>query len=276
MNTSTTTNATPDLHCYDMVLLNSSGGKDSQTMLEKMVQLADATSYPRARLVVAHADLGRVEWKGTKELAQKQAEHYGLRFEVIARPQGDLLSHVASRGKWPGPQQRYCTSDHKRGQIQKIITKLHREHTVNTGNKYFSLLNCMGLRREESVARSKKPAYQFSTIGTTQKRQVDQWFPIHDMLETEVWDTIRASDVPYHPAYDLGMPRLSCCFCIFAPRSALVLAGYHNRELLEQYVLTEIDIGHTFRQDLSLYEVWESVEAGENVPSEGMSGTWNM
>lgn len=27
---------------------------------------------------------------------------------------------------------------------------------------------------------------------------------------------------------DLGMPRLSCCFCIFSPRSALLLAGKHN------------------------------------------------
>ena len=51
----------------------------------------------------------------------------------------------------------------------------------------------------------------------------------------------------YHHAYDLGMPRLSCVFCIFAPESALLVAGKHNPDLLKQYVAVEEKIGHSFK-----------------------------
>ena len=33
---------------------------------------------------------------------------------------------------------------------------------------------------------------------------------------------------------ELGMPRLSCALCIFAPKEALLLAGYHNPALLAE------------------------------------------
>ena len=48
------------------------------------------------------------------------------------------------------------------------------------------------------------------------------------------------------------MPRLSCCFCIFSPRSALLLAGKHNPEMLAESVKIERQIGHTFRLELPL------------------------
>ena len=61
---------------------------------------------PLGRLVVAHADLGRVEWPGTRELAEEQARHYGLEFVAVARPQGDLLEHIAHRGMFPSPDRK--------------------------------------------------------------------------------------------------------------------------------------------------------------------------
>ena len=64
---------TPDLTRYHWIVLNSSAGKDSQAMLDYVAELADHAKLSRARLIVAHADLGRVEWPGTRELAQEQA-----------------------------------------------------------------------------------------------------------------------------------------------------------------------------------------------------------
>ena len=63
----------PELHDYDWIPLNSSGGKDSQAMLDYVVALADTYDVPRGRLLVVHADLGRVEWPGTRELAEERA-----------------------------------------------------------------------------------------------------------------------------------------------------------------------------------------------------------
>jgi hypothetical protein len=69
------------------------------------------------------------------------------------------------------------------------------------------------------------------------------------------------------------MPRLSCCFCIFAPKKALEIAGRENPELLRTYVQVEAEIGHRFRQDLSLAEVLEGLEAGRELPDDLAS--WN-
>ena len=58
------------------------------------------------------------------------------------------------------------------------------------------------------------------------------------------------------------MPRLSCCFCIFAPKAALLLAGKHNLGLLAEYVAVERRINHKFKADLALAEVQRDLEAG--------------
>src|SRR6476659_1130298 len=87
---------TPDLTRYHWIVVNSSAGKDSQAMLDYVVEQADRADVSRSRLVVVHADLGRVEWPGTRALAQEQAAAYGLRFETVARRE-DLLDQVVTR-----------------------------------------------------------------------------------------------------------------------------------------------------------------------------------
>lgn len=254
---------------YDWIVVNSSAGKDSQAMRDHLVGLAREAGV-LDRLVVVHCDLGRVEWTGTRELAERQAKHYGARFEVVSRRQGDLLQHVRDRGMWPGGTTRYCTSDHKRGQVYRLLTALTREKK-HLGRQV-RILNCLGLRAQESPARSKKVAFQFDKKASNGRRHVDTWLPILSWLETEVWDVIRKSGVEHHRAYDVGMPRLSCCFCIFAPKNALMLAGRHNRELLDEYVTVEKEIEHRFRQDVSLVEIADALERGEEI---GAIRTWS-
>jgi 3'-phosphoadenosine 5'-phosphosulfate sulfotransferase (PAPS reductase)/FAD synthetase len=186
---------TLDPTTYDVILVNSSAGKDSQAMLDLVVERADAAGV-RDRLVVFHADLGRVEWGGTAELAAEHAAHYGLRFEKIARPQGDLLAHIEQRGMFPDAARRYCTSDHKRGQGRKIITALvaERQHL----GRPVRVLNCMGFRREESPARAKKVALRHDEAASNGKRHVDEWLPILEWTVGEVWERI-AAEAPSLP-----------------------------------------------------------------------------
>jgi len=252
----------PDLAAYHWIVINSSAGKDSQAMLDLVVEQSNLARVPRSRLLVAHADLGRVEWPGTRELAREQARHYGLAFVAVARPQGDLLDHIAQRGMFPSPSARFCTSDHKRDQVMKVFTGL-AECTRRDGVPVCRILNCLGLRADESPARARRPAFAPNVVASNGRRWVDDWLPIHGWTVDQVWQRIRASSVRHHPAYDLGMPRLSCCFCIFSPRSALLLAGQHNPELLAQYVEVEKRIGHRFRLELSLAEVQQAVQRGE-------------
>jgi 3'-phosphoadenosine 5'-phosphosulfate sulfotransferase (PAPS reductase)/FAD synthetase len=252
----------PDLTRYHWVVLNSSAGKDSQAMLDVVVEQADCLRVPRIRLLVAHADLGRVEWPGTRELAEEQARHYGLAFVAVKRPQGDLLDHIAKRGMFPSPAVRWCTSDHKRGQIMRVFTAL-AERTRRQGAPFCRILNCLGMRAQEGPARARRRPFAFNEMASNGRRWVADWLPLHAWTVEQVWDRIRASGVRHHPAYDLGMPRLSCCLCIFSPRSALLLAGKHNPELLAEYVAVEKQIGHRFRVELPLADVQRALEQGE-------------
>lgn len=252
---------------YDHVIINTSSGKDSQTILHYVADQARAEGYPASQIVCAHADLGRMEWPGTVELAKQQADHYGYRLWKMARPQGDLLTHIEQRGMWPSSQARYCTSDHKRAQIRKLMTELVElkwRFTWKYSGKKVRILNVMGMRAEESPARSKLKPFSHDASASNGKRHIDTWLPIHDWKIGDVWTDIKMSGVPYHKAYDLGMPRLSCVFCIFSPPAALMIAGRNNPELLSEYVAAEKRMGHTFRKDFPIEKVQQAIAAGED------------
>ena len=248
----------PDLTGFDLILANSSGGKDSQAMLTHLVDLADQAGA-RARLVVVHADLGRVEWDGTRDLAAAQAAHYRLPFHVVRRDRGDLLEQIEARGMFPSSTARYCTSDQKTAQVAKLMTRLaadHRDALAEAGEpaRPTRILNCLGIRAAESPARAKKTPLGPDSASNG-RRTVTRWLPIFNWTTDRVWDTIRASGVPYHPAYDAGMSRLSCVFCVLASETDLRTAAAHNPDLLATYLEVEARIGHTFRPGRSLADI---------------------
>ena len=269
---------TPDLASYDWIAVSSSAGKDSQAMLDYVVELADAAGV-RDRIVVIHADLGAVEWQGTGELAREQAEAYGLRFEVVSRiggrasrdgkvyrageVYGDLVDYAQRRGAWPSSKQRWCTSDFKRGPILTVFTALANEWRASNADagRPCRILDCMGLRAQESASRAKKQAFARRKDASNSKRVVDSWLPIHAWTVEQVWDRIRRSGVRHHQAYDLGMSRLSCVFCVFASRRDLEIAGRANPELLDRYVEVEDEIDHTFKPDVSLRTIRDGLRA---------------
>ena len=74
----------PNLRHFDLVLLNSSGGKDSAAMLIVMKKLAEAQKVV-SRVEVIHADLGGAEHDGVRELAEDQARLLNLPFHVVHR-----------------------------------------------------------------------------------------------------------------------------------------------------------------------------------------------
>lgn len=248
-----------NLRSYDLIIINSSAGKDSLCAIYEICRMADEQGICGNRIVVSHQDLGEAEWQGTKELAKKQAQEFGLQIYYSKRRNkaGDnetLLEYVARRGKWPSGDKRYCTSDFKRGPGATVVTKL----TKGKGN--CKVLYVFGFRKEESPARSKKEVLVRNTNLTTKTRIVDDYLPIHDWDLKRVWQTIKENNLPYHPAYDLGMPRLSCCFCIFSPFDALVIAGNHNPELLDKYIAVEEKIQHTFKDGLAIKSVKTAIE----------------
>ncbi len=268
-----------NLKDFDWVVVNSSAGKDSQAMLDVVVAMAREQGYPLSKVLVVHADLGRVEWQGTKELAELHASSYGLRFEVVKRAVArDLLEEAAHRGMWPSNAARWCTSYFKRDAVAKLHTALARELGGSKAmGRPVQILNCMGMRAQESHARAKLVELEVNKRISSREKVVTDWLPIHSWKLEQVWARIKASGLPHHKAYDLGMPRLSCCFCVFAPKPALITAGRANPELLKDYVSVERLIGHRFTEKLSIAEVADAIAAGEpGVELGGCSDNWNM
>lgn len=262
----------PDLTRYHWIVINSSAGKDSQAMLDYVVAVCDLQGVPHSRIVVVHCDLGRAEWAGTKELAEEQCSHYGLRFEVVGRegtfrpatkkaPEavlGDLIDQVWERheantrlGKeqevspWPNRDNRWCTSDQKTSQVYKLHTQLAKESRQAGVTGPTRILDVLGMRAEESDKRAQfLPFERMLTKASSGNKHVDRWLPIHDWTEEQVWDRIWAAGTPWHWAYDKGMTRLSCCFCVLAPPKSWDIAIEFNRPLADAYAEMERRTGH--------------------------------
>ena len=178
----------PDLAGDDVILINISGGKDSQAVLDETVRAADAAGV-RDRIVTVFCDLGdEDEWPGTRELAAEHAAHYGLRHEVVRReittPSGQrvqqtLTDHIEQRGKWPDAARRYCTSDLKRAPVHRLMTRLAAEQRAAgiTGRRV-RILNVLGLRAQESAKRALMTPFSRDERATNQTvRLVDEWLP---------------------------------------------------------------------------------------------------
>ena len=219
-----------------LVAINSSGGKDSQAMTVLLSRIV-----PREQLLVVHAPLGEVEWPGTIEHIKSTLPH-GVPLILARTSSGkSLLESIEERGRFPSPSVRWCTSSTKRGPIERELRRFLRSHPQFGGR----LVNAMGMRAEESAARARKLPWKRSDRNSKAGRSWYDWLPIFDLTEDQVFDVIRAAGQSPHPAYGMGMSRLSCVFCIMASRADLRTAARLQPALYARYVRLEERIGHT-------------------------------
>lgn len=161
--------------------ISISGGKDSQAMLIALTRLYQPSGWT-GPLFAIHAHLGRAEWPQSLGMCQKMADDAGIPLTVVARPQGDLVQEIEDRkeklagtGKpfWPDAKNRYCTSDQKRTQIDKVLrapfwpdaknrycTSHHKTNQIDKRLRgYPVVISAEGIRAEESPARAKKSPF---------------------------------------------------------------------------------------------------------------------
>ena len=68
------------------LLVNFSGGKDSQAMLLEAIDTVD-----RDRILVHHQDLGEADWPETRPYVESICERLSLRLVIEKSPRGGLL-----------------------------------------------------------------------------------------------------------------------------------------------------------------------------------------
>ncbi|WP_280300027.1 phosphoadenosine phosphosulfate reductase family protein [Nocardia abscessus] len=150
--------------------------------------------------------------------------------------------------------------------MTRIVTHLRESGKVL--GRPARLLNIMGLRAEESADRARRAPLALDATASNGRREVYNWHPIHDWTTARVWRRIEQADLEVHPAY-ADMTRLSCRFCVLARRSDLIAAARLNPEYAAQHAEVESAIGHRFRHALSMAEIIDAADRGDDPPQQG-------
>jgi DNA sulfur modification protein DndC len=216
-----------------LFVCNHSGGKDSQAMLLRLARI-----IPHGQLVIVHAHLPGVEWENSVDHIRETSLGIDVHVCQAVKTFFEMVDH---RGKFPDAQRRQCTSDLKRGPIEKLI-----RHLVAT-RKNKTVVNCMGMRAQESPGRAKKEVFKLDTKNSVAGRTWFNWLPIHSLTTKEVFSTIHTAGQRAFWIYYEGMTRKSCCFCIMASQHDLRTAARLRPELAQQYIDTEKRLGHTLQ-----------------------------
>lgn len=233
-------------------VVNHPGGKDSTRMLGFVRR-----RFPDAPMYVVMADTGFEHQKpiSATDFARQRCAEFGLELTVVRNPKRTYLQMVEQRGMFPSAQYRQCTSDLKRGPVEKYIRSL--PHRV--------IVNCIGIRAEESNARSRLSPLQLNRNLTTHTRTVYNWFPIFDQTLGQVlgWHWVNA--VRLHPVYvpeyhkdgTTGgyLRRFSCRVCIFSTDADLYAIHERDREAFDLVSELETKMGFTMRPGASLVQI---------------------
>jgi 3'-phosphoadenosine 5'-phosphosulfate sulfotransferase (PAPS reductase)/FAD synthetase len=240
-----------------LFVVNNSGGKDSQAMLLEVLR-----HVPRSQVLVIHASLGEAgtdpegaEWPNTREHVAYMCDAVDVPHVVCsaAKTLFGMVDRSAARlreqgrfdtgSPWPSPKYRQCTSDLKRGPIERTIRQW-----IKANGHCGIVVNAMGLRAEESPHRAKAAVWKRQPKKETKAgaiREFYDWLPVHDWPVRRVFETIRDAGQRWHWAYDRGMERLSCVFCIMASKRDLQVAAGLQPDLFADYVRREGELGKT-------------------------------
>lgn len=186
----------------DLFYVAFSGGKDSVVALD-IVQRA----IPHDDFLVLFGDT-QMEFSDTYDVIEqtkRQCEEKGIRF-LIAR------SKLEPGYTWdkigpPAQKMRWCCSVHKTApQIIMLREYMHNPH--------FRGMAMMGVRGDESIARSK---YDDVNLGTKHKGQYD-YYPILRWNSAELFLYIYQQRLIINKTYLLGNNRAGCLVCPMASK----------------------------------------------------------
>lgn len=226
------------------LVVNFSGGKDSSAMLAYVME-----NYNRYKVSAVFADTGW-EHDDAIQWSESIVSRFNLPLHVVRNPNKDFFSMVRNRGKFPSPEQRQCTSDLKRGPIQTWIRRNCADKTI---------VNCMGLRAEESPARAKRLALSRDKTMTNGKRTVWNWLPIHHWTEVEVRAYLAQRNIPLHPVYQY-LNRFSCQVCIYMTQRDLRAVKQNNPVAFRRISDLESEIGFTMQHGRTIDEHVQALE----------------
>jgi len=117
---------------------------------------------------------------------------------------------VLRKGIFPTGSRRFCTEKLKKEPLRDYIAR------IQDGGR--EVLNTVGIRAEESEARSQNPPWEWSDY-----LDCEVWRPILDWRLEDVIEIHRRHGLAPHPLYTrgLGVQRIGCWPCIYATKAEI-------------------------------------------------------
>lgn len=238
-------------HSDMALIINMSGGKDSCWMLAYLCE-----KYPEIKKYAVYADTGFEHIKPVS--AEAWSHHicarFGIELFVVRNPKKTYLEMVERRGMFPAPKYRQCTSDLKRGPIETWIRRAANSGLI----KERVIINCTGIRAQESAARAKQNPLKRNVSLSKKGRIVWNWMPIFQASLNDVLQGLAAREIPLHPVYVWAggyMRRFSCRICIFSTDADIHAIYKHDREAFDAVSSLEERMGFTMKQGKSLVQI---------------------
>jgi phosphoadenosine phosphosulfate reductase len=182
----------------DRVALASSFGAEDQVLTHMLAPAPGSADTPAApQPQVFTLDTGRLPQE-TYDLIDATRKRYGLTIEVLFPDREQVEVLVRQRGM----NCFYQSVENRKAccQARKVIPLQRKLATLDAW--------ITGLRREQAMTRA-----AVEPVAWDEGNGLIKLNPLADWTTQQVWDYIKANDVPYNALHDRGYPSIGCAPC---------------------------------------------------------------
>ena len=190
---------------FDNIAISFSGAED--------VVLLDMASKIKKDFRVFSLDTGRLHAE-TYQLLDKVREYYGIKLEIVFPDAAQVEALVQEKGLFS-----FYKDGHKECCGIRKVRPLRRK--LATLDAWIT-----GQRKDQSPStRASIPVVQEDTAFSTSDRTLIKFNPLSNWSSAQVWQYIRANNVPYNSLHNQGFVSIGC-----EPCTRSVLPNQHERE----------------------------------------------
>jgi len=175
----------------DRIALASSFGAEDVVLIDMMVKI-----NPRPRIFTL--DAGRLPYE-TYDVMERIREKYKIEMEVFF-PDAKSVEEMLREH---GPNLFYKSTE-----LRKLCCEVRKIRPLERALADLEAWLC-GLRREQSVTRTEIKKVEVDVAHNS----IIKINPLADWTEKQVWDYIKANDVPYNALHDQNYPSIGCAPC---------------------------------------------------------------
>ena len=193
------------LSCHDAIAISFSGAED-------VVLIDMACKINPEGVRVFTLDTGRLH-PDTYRFLQTVRERYPIRLDIMTPRHEPLERLVAEKGLFS-----FYQDGHQECCAIRKVEPLRRKLSTLSGW-------ITGQRKDQNTTRAHVAEVELDTAFSTPDHPLLKFNPLANWSASQVWDYIRAFDIPYNPLHSAGYVSIGC-----EPCTRPVLPHQHERE----------------------------------------------